>query len=68
MEEKKFDATLKQMQKKFSENLLDLSKVNRTVKSIPLTSPSLNYVFGRFPSSRMIEFYGPESSAKTSLA
>jgi recombination protein RecA len=62
------DSVMKKLKKDYKSSMLDVHE-SGIVKRIVLDSPSLNYSFGGgFPLGRIINFFGPESGGKSTLA
>ena len=63
------DELIKEMNKKAKEEVVTLGISNYNYSRIPFTSPRMNYcTFGGLPVGKIIEFYGEESSGKTTTA
>lgn len=69
-QQKKLDATLLSIQKKYGKGSISMFGKNQVkVERVPVSSMNLTDMMGGgFPRGRMIEIYGPESSGKTTLA
>lgn len=60
---------IKEMNKKYKENILVKGNVIQKQKQIPLSSPLMNYMlYGGVPRGRLIEFAGEEGGGKTTTA
>jgi recombination protein RecA len=62
----KMDELIKAMNKKAGEEIVTIGISNYDYERIPFTSPRMNYcTFGGIPVGKIIEFFGEESSGKT---
>lgn len=63
------DVVIKEMAKKYGDDIASYGVARTEYDKIPFTSPRLNYMcYGGLPVGRIYEFAGPESSGKTSTA
>lgn len=63
------DEIMKNFNKTYKENLVQLGVTDYNYERIPFTSPRLNYMtFGGLPIGKLIEFYGEEHGGKTTTA
>lgn len=59
---------MKKVNKTYGSEIVELNVVEKDLDLIPFTSPRLNYMsYGGVPRGRIIEFYGEESSGKSTL-
>lgn len=59
---------IKNLNKKYSENLAQMGIVEKEIKKIPFSSPSLNRMtYGGVPRNRFTEIFGPDNCGKTTL-
>lgn len=59
---------MKKVNKTYGSEIVELNVVEKDLDLIPFTSPRLNYMsYGGVPRGRITEFYGEESSGKSTL-
>ena len=68
MDNSKLFDWMKKVNKTYGSEIVELNVVEKDLDLIPFTSPRLNYMsYGGVPRGRIIEFYGEESSGKSTL-
>ena len=65
----KLDEIMKNVNKRYKEEIISHGLSDYSYKRIPFTSPRMNYcTFGGLPVGKIIEFYGEEHGGKTTSA
>lgn len=63
------ESLIKEVNKKFDEEIITVGLIEKNTGKIPFSSPRLNYMlYGGIPRGRIIEFAGDEGSGKTTTA
>lgn len=65
----KLDMVMKEINKKFKQEIIQLGTSRAYVEKIPFSSPRANYMtYGGIPKGKSTEFFGPEGGGKTTAA
>lgn len=68
MDNSKLFEWMKKVNKQYGSEIVELNVTEKDLDLIPFTSPRLNYMsYGGVPRGRITEFYGEESSGKSTL-